>query len=327
MIFITIPVYNVEAYLKRCIDSILAQTYVDFEVLLIDDGSTDHSPEICDEYSYKDPRIKVVHQAYSGVAAARNIGLEWYYKNSKAEWFFFVDSDDCIHPRCLEVLLNAAESTGTAIAIGNYIEFSDEEVKPEETIAEVQKFNSEDFFIERCSNIAVVWCKLYQRKCFEGIRFPAGKIHEDEFTTYKVIFRENNVSFIDTPLYFYYHNKTSITKQWSSDRVVIIDAFAEQLDFFKKNGFERAHKKACYHMLLHFCYILELWGKELGESEKIFRKTLRKWLRKYKKNAEISFKKDLWIYWNAYPGLKECLNLRQKICKNISCFLKRIVRR
>ena len=105
-ISVIVPIYNVEPYLRRCIDSILAQTHVNFELILVDDGSPDHCGEICDEYAMHDDRIVVIHQKNCGVAAARNAGIDWTFANSDSEWLTFVDSDDYIHPEYLERLYN-----------------------------------------------------------------------------------------------------------------------------------------------------------------------------------------------------------------------------
>ena len=103
-ISLIVPVYNTEKYLKRCLDSILAQTFSDFELILIDDGSTDSSGKICDDYAKEDNRITVFHQENKGQATARNYGLDWVYANSNSKWINLIDSDDAVHPRMLEIL-------------------------------------------------------------------------------------------------------------------------------------------------------------------------------------------------------------------------------
>ena len=103
-ISVIVPVYKVEPYLRRCVDSILAQTFTDIEVILIDDGSPDGCPAICDEYVQQDNRVKVIHQENRGVSAARNAGLDWVFANSDSQWISFVDSDDWVHPQFLEYL-------------------------------------------------------------------------------------------------------------------------------------------------------------------------------------------------------------------------------
>ncbi|MBR2317955.1 MAG: glycosyltransferase family 2 protein, partial [Spirochaetales bacterium] len=191
-ISVIVPVYNVESYLKRCVDSILGQTYSDFELILVDDGSPDNCPQICNEYAEKDSRIRVIHQLNGGLSAARNAGIDWVFQNSDSEWFSFIDSDDYVHPRYLEVLLNAAESTGCDVSIGSYIEFSGDSVKSENEIAVPKKYKPEDFYVQYSVETTIACGKLYRRRYFETIRYPVGKIHEDEFTTYKILFQNEN---------------------------------------------------------------------------------------------------------------------------------------
>lgn len=127
LISVIVPVYKVEKYLPRCIDSILAQTFQNFEVILIDDGSPDHCPEICDEYAGKDDRITVIHQENGGLSAVRNAGINWAVAYSDSEWVTFVDSDDWIHPRMLEFLLNAAKVFDVNISMCHFVKTNGEE--------------------------------------------------------------------------------------------------------------------------------------------------------------------------------------------------------
>ena len=122
LISIIVPVYKVEKYIHRCVDSILAQTFTDFELILVDDGSPDNCGIICDEYALKDNRIHVIHKENGGLSDARNAGIDWAFENSNSEWITFIDSDDWVHPKCLEALVRAAQIYGTEIAICNYIE-------------------------------------------------------------------------------------------------------------------------------------------------------------------------------------------------------------
>ena len=106
-ISVIVPVYKVEPYLRRCVDSILAQTFTDFELILVDDGSPDNSGAICDEYAQKDARVHVIHQENGGLSAARNAGIDWVFAHSDSQWLTFVDSDDWVHPEYLERLYHA----------------------------------------------------------------------------------------------------------------------------------------------------------------------------------------------------------------------------
>ena len=117
IISVIVPVYNVEPYLNRCVDSILEQTFTDFELILVDDGSPDNCPAICDEYARKDSRIHVIHQKNGGLSDARNAGIDWVVANSDSQWISFVDSDDWVHPMYLFTLLSAVKTTNTYVSV------------------------------------------------------------------------------------------------------------------------------------------------------------------------------------------------------------------
>ena len=112
-ISVIVPVYKVEKYIHRCVRSILGQTYADFELILVDDGSPDNCGVICDEYAAKDSRVVVIHQENGGLSAARNAGIDWVFANSDSQWLSFIDSDDWVHPEYLQRLLDAATYAGT----------------------------------------------------------------------------------------------------------------------------------------------------------------------------------------------------------------------
>ena len=237
-ISIIVPVYNVEHVLKRCCESILHQTYADFECILVDDGSTDKSGIICDTYTGLDERFKVIHQSNRGVSAARNTGLD----HARGDYLTFVDSDDCIHPEYLNVLLSSLISFDADASICNYTIFKDNvpDIKFEDN--EKTIFSGEDICYKlydygNSGQYIAPWGKLWKRKCYTGLRFPVGKIHEDQFITYKVFFACNRVVTIDSSLYFYWVNPNSITnKGFSLQRYHNIEALTEARVFYLNNG-------------------------------------------------------------------------------------------
>lgn len=237
-ISVIVPIYNVEKYLHRCVDSILAQTFSDFELILVDDGSPDNCGKICDEYAEKDNRIRVIHKENGGLSDARNAGIEWAFVNSDSDWITFIDSDDWIHLRYLEALHNAVVETGCEISICGYKETTGDEPEIDEDELNANIVNTEDFFCEHNVNAVVAWGKLYKKALFKDIRFPVGKLHEDEFTTYKVLFKNDTCAFIDQPLYYYFYNTESIMKsKWTPKRLDAIEAFDKQIKFFKNKLF------------------------------------------------------------------------------------------
>ncbi len=188
-ISVIVPVYNVEQYLSRCIDSILNQTYKDFEVLLIDDGSLDGSSKICDFYSEKDSRITVIHQENQGLSFARNTGIEYSLRKNTSEWIAFVDSDDWIHEHYLKFLYSAATKHEASIVVCDYLKTTEIGMTSEKiNEVKIELINSTKYYIENNTSATVVWNKLYSAKLFSdsSCRFPIGKIHEDEFFSYKL---------------------------------------------------------------------------------------------------------------------------------------------
>ena len=146
-ISVIVPVYKVEPYLRRCVDSILAQTFTDFELILVDDGSPDNCGAICEEYEKKDSRVHVIHQENEGLSAARNAGIEWVFANSNSEWLNFVDSDDWVHPQMLERLYHAVLEHNVKVSICGYEETDGEIHWTNADTAQVKLWPVEQFYV------------------------------------------------------------------------------------------------------------------------------------------------------------------------------------
>lgn len=230
---IIIPVYNTGGFLHRCVDSILSQTFQDFELFLVDDGSTDNSPGICDDYASGDPRIRVIHQVNQGQSVARNNAID----QMSGEWVMFCDSDDWIHPESLERLYHAAMEYGTKICIGGYRETTGEEpeILPEQLQAEL--WTPKDFYIQRYVHATLPVMKLIHRDCLGDLRFPVGKYIDDEYIIYRILFTQEKLAVIPAPFYAYFVNVNSLTKRpWNPGRLDAWQAFEEQIVFFEKLG-------------------------------------------------------------------------------------------
>lgn len=236
-ISVIVPVYKVEAYLNRCIESILKQSFTDFELILIEDGSPDNCGAICDEYASKDNRVVVIHQKNEGLSVARNKGLDWAFENSNSEWISFVDSDDWIHPLMLETLLKVNKKNNTNISICGYANI--EETQCVDTKLDVKDviYCTEEFYCTHEINATVAWGKLYRKSLYIDKRYPVGKIHEDEFLTYKILFECTEIAFVPEALYFNCNNPSSIMRsKWSARRLVILDAIEERIKYFENRG-------------------------------------------------------------------------------------------
>ena len=236
-ISVIVPVYKVEKYIHRCVDSILAQTFTDFELILVDDGSPDNCGAICDEYAARDSRIHVIHQENGGLSAARNAGIDWSFANSDSQWLTFIDSDDWVHPEYLERLLDAVVTNNVSISICGFVETEGEVPPIEERDMIPILWGTEDFLVEKPALAVVAYCKLYRRDCFLEIRYPLGKIHEDEFVTYRALFQYDKLAVIPAEMYFYYQHSGSIMHQaFTIKKYDALEGFAQQAAFYKEHS-------------------------------------------------------------------------------------------
>lgn len=222
LISVIIPVYNVSGYLKQCLDSVIAQTYRNLEIILVDDGSTDGSGEICDEYSRNDQRIKVIHKENGGLSDARNAALDII----KGEYIAFIDSDDYVSKNYIEILYNTILEYSCNLAIGSYIKFvndvkSAKSIKRKNRKSEYTTFTQQEVMLDmlyrrKCSMYAPG--KLYKASLFDAVRFPKGMLFEDVPTMWNVIKQVDKVVFVNDILYFYRQRKESIVHQRVSEK-------------------------------------------------------------------------------------------------------------
>lgn len=215
IVSIVVPVYNVETYLKKCINSILSQTFQDFELILVDDGSQDKCGQICDAYEKKSKKIKVIHQENGGLSAARNTGINWVMKHSDSQWITFVDSDDYIKPLYLEVLFNSCINNSADVSICDFDPVDEEgnclddnhNFKNEVIADNNRKFN----LLYSNWRISPAWGKLYKKKIFSELRYDLNKLHEDEFIIHKILWKANLIAINPENLYCYLIRKSGIT--------------------------------------------------------------------------------------------------------------------
>lgn len=235
MISVIIPIYNVEKYLESCLESIVSQTYQDLEVLMIDDGSSDLSGEICDQYCAKDKRFHVIHKKNEGIAAARNDGMD----RAKGEFFYFIDSDDYIHPQTLEVLSQALVDNEKADFSMMYGKKScrHDEVFPtvqNDVIALGQQDMMRGLFGTSDQEIQyqAIWNKLFRRSLIEDLRFKDIVAEDVEFIM-NVYLRSNIVALIPQEMYIYYQRPDSITHQdTNTSNQIVRERFIHNLDTY-----------------------------------------------------------------------------------------------
>lgn len=233
LISVIVPVYKVEKYLDRCVDSIVNQVYKNLEIILVDDGSPDNCPAMCDTWAQKDSRIKVIHKENGGLSDARNAGMTM----ATGEYIAFVDSDDWVHPEYLSLLHRAAKNFKVSMTACDYLMTTDDEVIVSVGEQRFEKHNVEqalEMLTQNRGYRAVAWNKLYHRSLLEGEAYPLGRYHEDEFFTYRIMDKAVEMAYVDTPLYFYLQRSESIMQTVSIKHLDALDAYLERLELFKE---------------------------------------------------------------------------------------------
>ena len=243
-ISVIVPVYNVEMYLKRCVDSILAQTAEDFELILVDDGSTDSGGVICDEYRKADGRVKVIHQENGGLSRARNAGID----AAAGEYLRFVDSDDCVAPYFLSTLLSMCEENGADMAVCGYELINGtqslDQVPVTLMLHPTEVIDKRNFFLRLNTKQEIVyvaaWNKLYRRSLFDGIRYPRGRINEDEAVIHLIADRCERIAVTGQPMYFYCMREGSIThrQDFSRQKMDIFPFLQDRMEYFEDRGWD-----------------------------------------------------------------------------------------
>lgn len=252
-ISVIIPIYKVEKYLKKCIESVQKQTYKNIEIILIDDGSPDECPRICDFYASNDSRIKVIHKINGGLSDARNAGIQI----ATGEYIGFVDSDDWIDESMFEILmLYIIKNNADISEIGVKYQYNDHIEYNNNTKIEVLTHDeSMSAFLEQTKNIkGCVWAKLYKSNIVKNLKFPIGRLHEDAFFTYKAIYNSRRYVIGTECLYNYRQDRdgsimsTIIHENDSKSKNDIIDAFEERNQFFiDHNEIKFAEQSKAYY--------------------------------------------------------------------------------
>lgn len=317
MITIVVPVYKVEKYLNRCVDSILNQTFTDFELLLVDDGSPDNCGKICDEYAEKDSRIFVIHQKNGGLSAARNTGINWFYERNRSDYITFVDSDDWLHPEYLRVLINGIIKNNVKISVCNYKRLTAEAPHESYNNVDYELISPEDFLINHFWQYNYAWGKLYHKSTFTDVRYPVGKNFEDTFTTYKTLHKCKKIACTEIQLYYYLRNEQGITRSpWTPSELVVFDAIQEQMKFYKENGLQKAFDKEFELFVHHHAYQIVRIKENKNDlkKNKVVLKQIKKTLRKFLKENKDKFNVHnmTYSYEAAYPIVMKLYALASK---------------
>ena len=266
LLSVIVAVYNAQNFLRRCVWSLLKQDYNNIEILLIDDGSTDMSPDICDELSKFDSRVKVFHKKNGGCYSAWNLGLT----NAKGDYVTFVDNDDIVHFQIYSKLIRLIDENKADIATCGRIRFQDDSFKFENNTTypiHIMTGNEATFHLFAHTKYIkpAVWDKVYKKEIFDGIRFP-NTFFEDAAVTYKALMKSKIVVTTEEPLYAYYvHCGSMITSPWNSKK---LKSFFEVTKWAENDMVECGHKNLAYASLVwRLNFAIEAWCRSIDSKE------------------------------------------------------------
>ena len=312
---VVVPVYNVDAYLRVCVDSLLGQTFGDFELILVDDGSTDECAAICDEYVARDERVRVVHKENGGLSCARNAGMAV----ARAELLAFIDSDDLVHPQMIEALVTPLlhdESIGVSMCAYQRVcgececDMGARELPEPEVVDCVSAL--EAVYGNTVPNITfVAWNKVYRRSVFElsGVIYPEGKLYEDGFTTYRLLYEAGRVAIVDAQLYCYRVRPGSIVsakKRVDERRMDELDADIEAWEFFR--GREQTLATASTKALLRTCMGIWVDASEDGYGPTAKRRAMDVYKDVWSVSSKLlRFEPAKWVAYGLFPSMPQTI--------------------
>ncbi len=302
LISLIVPIYNVEIFLKECIDSILNQTYKNIELILVDDESPDNSGKICEDYKEKDSRVVVIHQKNQGVAGARNTGI----KASKGEYICFVDSDDYVHPEYVERLYSIIKKYNAEFSFckyycvdenSNIIEQKNDK-KSHEDLKDVS-YNKFDYLniLNSHQTTNMVWNNMYKRSIFDNIQFPVGKRWEDCRVIYKIVDCFDVIHGINEKLYYYRtHSSSFVNKHITLEHLSFFEMLREKIDYYNEKDYKSCYittvKIYFYNIIYYACnlYSDKPIDKELISVLMEYYNYIRQVIDKNKRDYSIGFK-------------------------------------
>ena len=321
IISIIVPIYNGEKYLEECIDSILKQTFKDYELILVNDGSTDNSLKICKDYSKRDKRIKIIDKNNGGASEARNAGIDI----AKGDYIGCVDSDDVIHPQMYEILYNKIIEYNADIAICNYIKIYNDKYKIKDinndNIKNIKVYNKiealYELYTDKEGAFIGPWQKIYKKKIFENIRYEVGRINEDKLISHRILYNSNKTIYIDLILYYYIQRKNSVTNSpFRKQNLDYIYALRDAMIFFYELKLDLKYKAEREYIYFLFKYYYRA-KKELDNIEPSLKQVRNdfKEVLKYCLNSPHYSKKEKisWIIFAYTPYIYEIL--KNKIIK------------
>lgn len=315
LISIIVPVYNVEKWLERCIQSLVDQTYKTLEIIFIDDGSTDASSTICEKWAKKDHRITVLHQEHTGVSVARNLGIDMAH----GKYISFVDSDDWVDRGFIEILYQLMVDYQCDLAeCGSYETWGEVHSTSYEVTANVHtKYEAMEAHLKDTQYTCVIWNKMYKREIIK-VRFPEGKLHEDLFWIYQIVNQCTKLVHTAVPLYYHFHRSDSITGgQYTLSRIAdLLEGGFERCQFVTKQYPELADMVRVQYFMQSFWFVQYIKRKKINQGKDRISDILTRihfvgisWL--YQSSA--SLKQKLWIILFYY-------------CPTLTCALRNVMK-
>lgn len=314
LISVIVTVYNIEPYIMRCVESLIGQTYHNLEIILVNDGSTDRSGQICDEAAAKDERIHVIHKPHEGVSAVRNAGLA----AANGEYIGFVDGDDWVDSNMYQAMHDACVKYQAQIAVCRYKKVGEESQNKGPTDAVVCLNRNEAMEIYVCGHeqyiiYPSVWSKLFHKNVVEGLQFVPGKESEDIMFSTQALNKVEKCVYLDTPYYTYVANRQgSIMNKKIGERRFAheIPFWKEQTAYLQKEGMTELAEKSKYHfyrrMLFYYLEFKKKKGREYekrmisllrGEKDEIEEVYKNSFVAKGDKARMKLFLKSPWLYY------------------------------
>lgn len=309
LISIIVPIYNVENYLDNCVSSIVHQTYKNLEIILVDDGSPDNCPTMCDNWAKKDGRIKVIHKPNGGLSDARNAGL----RIATGSLIGFVDSDDYIHENMFACLYNSLKANDCDISICGVEKFYENDETEPLTTSFVGTLSVDEAMLAIINEDIIkqpVWNRLYKSETIKDIYFPINKCNEDVFWSYRALSRAKSISVFNTPLYFYRQRGESIMgNAFSLKRLDILEAKFERLQFIE-NNFPSVKPYASENLWFSLIYLMQMCYKHISgddfntAKEKIV--SMKKACVSPKIKYASGIKQKIWLFLSKISFLGTC---------------------
>jgi glycosyltransferase involved in cell wall biosynthesis len=315
LVSIIVPIYKVEKYMERCVESIITQTYKNIEIILIDDGSPDKCPQICDHYMEKDKRIKVIHQQNKGLSGARNSGL----RIMTGQYVMFVDSDDVIHHYMVEHLVGVIKKYNADMVICNFEEFNNinkivMNIEEDNSVIKSKTEIYKELFSLK-NKIQTAWGKLYRSEMFKEFSYPEDKkFAEDMFVIHKLIDKAEKIVWDNRVYYYYFQGGVSLVRsEFSINKLLMVDAAKEWNDFINnKYSYLEEFSLACYFAILSSTYIEILLNNREGIYDKyldLYDQEIKKNFTKYKGNKVALKNEKIKIYLLKYKLSRICVLL------------------